>query len=321
MKIAVTGAGGFIGSNLTDALLAAGHRVLGLDDFSTGSMRFLEHAVQQPGFELAEIDLYRQADELPVRFAGCDAVVHLAANADVRFGWSAPRRDLEQNTIVTHAVLEGMRRAGVGRIVFSSTGSVYGEAPEIPTPEGCAFPLQTSLYGASKLAAEGLVQAYAEGTDLKATIFRFVSIMGPRYTHGHVVDFLRKLRADPTRLEVLGDGRQRKSYLHVSDCVAALTSVLDADHRCEVFNLGVDDYCSVVESAGWICARAGLEPRIEYTGGDRGWVGDNPFIYLATGKIRTTGWEPRYSIRAAVEDTVDYLLDNPWVLGREEIRT
>ena len=321
MKVAVTGAGGFIGSNLTDALLAAGHQVLGLDDFSTGSMRFLEHAHEQPGFELAEIDLLRQADELPERFSGCDAVVHLAANADVRFGWDAPRRDLEQNTIVTHSVLEGMRCAGVERILFSSTGSVYGEAAEIPTPEDCAFPLQTSLYGASKLAAEGLVQAYAEGAGIKSTIFRFVSIMGPRYTHGHVVDFLRKLHADPGRLEILGDGRQRKSYLHVSDCVAAVMSVLDAEHSCEVFNLGVDDYCSVVESADWICARAGLRPRIEYTGGDRGWIGDNPFIYLATEKIRATGWEPRYSIRAAVEDTVDYLLANPWVLGREEVRT
>lgn len=320
MRIAVTGAAGFIGSNLTDALLAAGHQVVGLDDFSTGSLRFLDQAVGQPRFELAEIDLFHRGDELAERFSGCDAVIHLAANADVRFGWSSPRRDLEQNTLVTHAVLEGVRRAGVGRVLFSSTGSVYGEATQIPTREDCPFPLQTSLYGASKLAAEGLLQAYVEGTGIQATIFRFVSIMGPRYTHGHVVDFLRKIHADPTQLEILGDGRQRKSYLHVSDCVTAVISMLEAEHQCEVFNLGVDGYCSVVESAGWICSRAGLEPELRYTGGDRGWVGDNPFIYLATEKIRATGWEPRYSIRAAVEDTVDYLLANQWVIEREEVR-
>lgn len=320
MRIAVTGAAGFIGSNLTDGLLADGHQVLGLDDFSTGSERFLEEARKQPTFEFAEIDLVHQGDELADRFSGCDAVVHLAANADVRFGWSTPRRDLEQNTIATHAVLEGVRMAGVGRVLFSSTGSVYGEALQIPTTEDCPFPLQTSLYGASKLAAEGFVQAYAEGAGIQATIFRFVSIMGPRYTHGHVVDFLRKLSADPSRLEILGDGRQCKSYLHVSDCVAAVASLVDADHQCEVFNLGVNAYCSVVESAGWICERAGFEPEITYTGGDRGWVGDNPFIYLATEKIRATGWEPKFSIRAAVEDTVDYLLANRWVIEREEVR-
>lgn len=320
MRIAVTGAAGFIGSNLTDALLAAGHHVLGLDDYSTGSPIFLEAAFEEPRFEFTEIDLSRHGDGLAERFSGCDAVVHLAANADVRFGWSAPRRDLEQNTIVTHSVLEAVRTAGVSRVLFSSTGSVYGESAQIPTREDCPFPAQTSLYGASKLAAEGLVQAYAEGAGIQATIFRFVSIMGPRYTHGHVVDFLRKMLADPGHLEILGDGRQRKSYLHVSDCVEAVASMLDADHRCEVFNLGVDAYCDVVTSAGWICARAGLEPEFSFTGGDRGWVGDNPFIYLATEKMRATGWEPKYTIQAAVEDTVDYLLANRWVVEREEAR-
>ena len=312
--IVVTGGAGFIGSNLTDALLAAGHRVRVLDNLSTGSEAFLAEARANPRFEMVTTDLVENAEQLPELVSGVDAVVHLAANADVRFGWDHPRRDLVQNTIATHNVLEAMRLSGVRRVVFASTGSVYGEPAAIPTPEGCAFPLQTSLYGASKAAAEGLIEAYAEGAGLRATIFRFVSILGPRYSHGHVLDFTRQLRGDPTRLFVLGDGTQRKSYLHVSDCCAAVLSLLDADHRCEVYNLGVDDYCTVNDSVGWICARLDVQPLIEYGGGDRGWVGDNPFIYLDTAKIRATGWEPRRSIREAVEATVDDLVANPWVL-------
>lgn len=320
MRIIVTGGAGFIGSNLVDRLLELDHEVVVLDDFSTGTSTFVEDARTHPRCEIVELDLFSSSAELPGHFDGSDVVVHLAANADVRFGWEAPRRDIDQNLLVTHHVLEAMRRVGVPRIVFSSTGSVYGEAPVIPTPEDCPFPLQTSLYGASKLAAEGLIQAYAEGAGVAATIFRFVSVMGPRYTHGHVLDFMRKLRADPTRLEILGDGKQRKSYLHVDDCVAAIVSMLEADHGCEVYNLGVDDYCTIDESAGWICGRLGIDPEFEYTGGDRGWVGDNPFIFLETAKLRATGWTHRYSIREAVEATVDYLLGNEWVLEREDTR-
>jgi UDP-glucose 4-epimerase len=294
--------------------------VLGVDNLSTGSRRFLEKAGQDPRFEFVVGDLHTEADRLPGLFDGADAVVHLAANADVRFGWDAPRRDLEQNVVVTHNVLEAMRLTGVPRIVFSSTGSVYGEAPVIPTPETCPFPVQTSLYGASKLAAEGLVAAYAEGAGIRGTVFRFVSVLGRRYTHGHVVDFMRQLLHGPGRLTILGDGRQRKSYMDVSDCVAALVSVLGADHRYEVFNLGVDDYCTVDESAGWIAERLGASPVVTHTGGERGWVGDNPFIWLDTAKIRAAGWVPRHGIREAVERTVDYLAANTWILEREPVR-
>ena len=251
---------------------------------------------------------------LPDLFGGAQAVVHLAANADVRFGWESPRRDLEQNVIVTHNVLEGVRLAGVPRLLFSSTGSVYGECAVVPTPEDAPFPVQTSLYGASKAAAEGYVAAYAEAGLLQGTVFRFVSVLGPRYSHGHVIDFVRQLRADPSRLRILGDGRQRKSYMHVSDCVAAVVGQIEATSPFEVFNLGVDGYCTVSDSAGWIAERLGLDPKLEYTGGDRGWIGDNPFIYLATGKARAAGWNPRFGIREAVESTVDYLLAEPWLL-------
>lgn len=314
MKIAVTGAAGFIGSNLVDALLGAGHTVTGLDNLSTGYHRFLEQANQYAGFRFHQIDLLHEGTSINKFISGHDAIVHLAANADVRFGWNHPRRDIEQNLLVTQSVLEAARIANVGRFLFASTGSVYGEASLIPTPEDCPFPAQTSLYGASKLAAEGLIAAYAEGIGLASTVFRFVSIMGPRYTHGHVVDFLASLRRDPDHLVVLGDGYQKKSYLHVDDCVAAIMARIGDQPRFEVLNLGVDGYCTVRESCQWICRRAGYDPEISYSGGDRGWVGDNPFIYLDTTKMRSLGWAPRHTIQQSVEATVDYLLKYPWIL-------
>jgi UDP-glucose 4-epimerase len=247
--------------------------------------------------------------------SGADCVFHLAANADVRSGTAQPRKDLEQNTIATHSVLEAMRLAGVRRIVFSSTGSVYGEARVFPTPEDAPFPVQTSLYGASKLAGEGLIAAYCAGFGMQAWIFRFVSILGERYTHGHVVDFYRQLRADPTLLRVLGDGRQRKSYLYVQDCIDAMLLALEAaGDPINIFNLGHDTYCEVNDSVGWICAALGLAPRLEYSGGERGWVGDNPFILLDIGRIRKLGWQPSLSIRAAINKTLDYLRTHAWVL-------
>ena len=313
MKVVVTGGAGFIGSNVVDALLDAGHGVLVIDDFTTGYRQHLANASTHQEFEAVDCDLFDEPERLVELVSGADAVVHLAANADVRFGWDAPRRDLEQNVIATHNVLEAIRRGGVPRLLFSSTGSVYGETEVIPTPEDAPFPVQTSLYGASKAAAEGYIAAYASASLVSATVFRFVSVLGPRYSHGHVIDFVRQLLSSPDHLTILGDGRQRKSYLHVHDCAAAIVSCLGRAREFEVFNLGVDDYCTVTESAGWICERLGLEPELEYTGGDRGWIGDNPFIYLDTARIRATGWEPRYGIRAAVESTVDYLVDHRWI--------
>lgn len=313
MRIVVTGGAGFIGSNLSDLLLGDGHEVVVVDNFSTGNERFLDADFRG---EVVRLDLVENPDKLTTLVDGCDVVIHLAANADVRFGWDDPSRDLRQNVIATQHVCEAMRATGVRRLLFSSTGSVYGEATVIPTPENCPFPVQTSLYGASKAAAEGYIAAYCEADVLSATVFRFVSIMGHRYTHGHVVDFLAQLRRDPTRLRILGDGKQRKSYLEVSDCARAIVSRLESPERFEVFNLGGDGYCTVTDSVRWICERIGADARLEFSGGDRGWVGDNPFIWLDTTKIRSTGWEPRFSIREAVERTVDYLVNNDWVLDR-----
>ena len=313
MNVIVTGCAGFIGSTLVDRLLADGHRVVGVDNFSTGQRRFLEAALAHPAFRLIEGDLL-DLDGLKKAFAGGDVVYHLAANADVRFGTDHPGRDLEQNTIATFHVLEAMRANGIRQVAFSSTGSVYGEAQVIPTPEDAPFPIQTSLYGASKAAGEALIAAYCEGFGFRACIFRFVSILGERYTHGHVFDFYRKLRADPTRLEVLGNGRQRKSYLHVQDCVEAmLLAMARAPGKVNIYNLGVDGYCEVNDSIGWICEELKVSPELVYAGGERGWIGDNPFIFLDTSRIRALGWQPRLDIREGVLRTVRFLRANEWV--------
>jgi UDP-glucose 4-epimerase len=313
-KIFVSGAAGFIGSNLAERLVEAGHEVVGYDNFSTGQERFLDRLSGCSGFRLIRGDLL-DPDTLNAAMRGCDFVYHLAANADVRFGTEHPRRDLEQNTIATWNILEGMRANGIARVAFSSTGSVYGEAPVIPTPEDCPFPVQTSLYAASKLAAEGLIGAYCEGFGMQAHIFRFVSILGERYSHGHVFDFYRQLLADPSRLHVLGNGRQRKSYLYIQDCIDAMfTAVEKSAGKVNIFNLGTDEYCEVNDSISWICASLGLTPTLQYTGGDRGWIGDNPFIFLDCAKIRSLGWKPRLGIREAVVRTLDYLKENHWLL-------
>jgi UDP-glucose 4-epimerase len=315
MRVVVTGGTGFIGSNLVDALLADGHTVTAIDNMSTGREQFISDARRNERFDLAVLDLVTDRERLTDVVDGADVVVHLAANADVRFGWNAPRRDLDQNIVATINVLEAMHQTGARRILFSSTGSVYGECDVIPTPERAPFPIQTSLYGASKAAAEGYLATYAEAGLVSATVFRFVSILGPRYTHGHIIDFMAQLRRDPTHLTVLGDGSQRKSYLHVADCVSALRSRIDDEPKFEVFNLGVDDYCTVRDSIGWITRRLGVTPTLDFGDGDRGWVGDNPFIFLDTAAIRATGWAPENTIEQAVESTVDYLQANEWLLS------
>lgn len=313
MNIVVTGCSGFIGSNLVDHLLARGHTVIGIDNFSTGQRKFIENAISQSRFKLIEGDLL-DLTGLKNWFSGVEIVYHLAANADVRFGIDHPRKDLEQNTIATFNVLEAMRVNNIKKIVFSSTGSIYGEAQIIPTPENAPFPIQTSLYGASKLAGESLIAAYCEGFGFQSWIFRFVSILGERYTHGHVFDFYNNLKKDPKRLKVLGNGKQRKSYLYIQDCLNAIQIALDkTSGKVNIFNLGVDSYCELNDSIGWICAELGVQPQLEYTGGDRGWIGDNPFIFLATSKIRALGWSPKLNIQEGIIQTVRYLKENEWV--------
>ena len=315
-RVFVTGAAGFIGSNLVDRLLSLGLHVVGYDNLSSGQLEFLADASTSDRFQFITGDILEPA-ALQRAMQGCDFVFHLAANADVRFGTQHPRRDLEQNTIATFNVLEAMRAQGIRRVAFSSTGSIYGEPDVFPTPETAPFPIQTSLYGASKLAGEGLLAAYASGFGFETYIFRFVSILGERYTHGHIFDFYGKLLADPTTIEVLGNGKQRKSYLYVGDCLDAMLTVTDRVHEpVNVFNLGTEEYVEVDTSLGYICEALGVNPTRRYGGGERGWIGDSPFILLDTTKVRALGWTPHLTIRDGILRTLEYLRVNQWVLER-----
>jgi UDP-glucose 4-epimerase len=313
-RACITGGAGFIGSNLADRLIAQGVEVVIVDDFRTGRREFVAEALGRPGVRLVEGDVLDQAT-LEDAFRECDWVFHLQANADVRWGLEHPRHDLEQNTIATSNVLEAMRATGVKRIAFSSTGSVYGEPEVFPTPEDAPFPIQTSLYGASKLAGEGLIAAYAAGYGFTGMIFRFVSILGERYTHGHVFDFYCALQRDPAHLRVLGDGRQEKSYLYVQDCVDAILAA--AEHHqdepgAHIYNLGANETIVVDESVKIITEHLGLSPQIEHTGGRRGWIGDSPLIHLDTTRIRSLGWEPRLTIAQAVSRTLEWFAANEY---------
>ena len=319
-RVAITGGAGFIGSNLADRLSEQGVEVVVIDDFRTGRREFLSRLLERPGASLIEGDVL-DGQMLERAFAGCDWVFHLQANADVRHGLEHPLRDLEQNTVATATVLEAMRAAGVSRIAFSSTGSVYGEPEIFPTPENAPFPAQTSLYAASKLAGEGMIGAYAHGYGFTGLVFRFVSILGERYTHGHVYDFYRALRADPTRLRVLGDGRQEKSYLYIGDCVEAILTAARAHAgdggEFHVYNLGTDETVVVDDSIAIITSHMGVAPQIEHTGGRRGWAGDSPLIHLDCRRMRALGWSPTLTIPQAIARTLDWLDDNPFAMQEQ----
>jgi UDP-glucose 4-epimerase len=309
--VVVTGGAGFIGSHVVDALVTRGARVRVIDDLSSGFRQFLN-----PAAELCEASLL-EPDRIRAVFAGAQQVFHFAANADVRRGLERPRRDLEQNVLATHNVLEAMRAHGVSRIAFSSTGAVYGDATLLPTPEDAPFPVQTSLYGASKVAAEGLLSAYAHGYGFRADIFRFVSMLGPRYTHGHVFDFWRKLKQDATRLEILGDGKQQKSYLHVADGVRAILLCVERDAGpVNILNIGHRDWLTVMDSVRIICRELGVSPALSFTGGDRGWIGDSPKILLDTTRLCRLGWVPSVGLPDAIVETLQFLEANPYCAAR-----
>lgn len=317
MHYFITGGAGFIGSNATDRLLSMGHKVTVYDNFSTGNRQFLANAEKDSNFKLIEGDTL-DLPSLTKAMEGCEFVFHLAANADIRFGLEHPRKDLEQNTIATFNVLEAMRANSIKKIVFSSTGPVYGEPEIFPTPENLPMPVQTSLYGASKLAGESMIQAYCEGFGFQSWIFRFVSLLGERYSHGHVYDFYKKLLNTPEELHILGNGLQKKSSLYIQDCLdAILIAIEKATDKINIFNLGTDEYCEINDSAKWIAEHMGLTPKYTYSGGERGWIGDPPFVFLDIKKIMSLGWKPKLSIKEAVLKTVDYLKENQWILDRD----
>jgi UDP-glucose 4-epimerase len=323
-RACITGGAGFIGSNLADRLLAAGVEVVILDNFSTGRREFLADMAGTAGMRILEADVLDTAT-LEEAVDGCDWVFHLQANADLRRGLEHPRRDLEQNTIATSNVLEAMRARGVSKILFASTGSVYGEPEIFPTPEDAPFPIQTSLYAASKLAGEALICAYATGFGFTGVICRFVSVLGERYTHGHVFDFYRALKRDPTRLRALGDGRQEKSYMYVQDCVGALLMAVehheaDTSPAAHVYNLGTDETLRVDESIAIIAQHLSLSPEIEHTGGRRGWIGDSPLIRLDTTRVRGLGWQPRLTIEQALARTLEWFDANDYAWRDEAMQ-
>jgi UDP-glucose 4-epimerase len=318
-RACITGGAGFIGSTLADRLHAEGVEVVIVDDFRTGRREFVAELLAGGVATLHEGDVLDRA-LLERAFEGCDWVFHLQANADVRNGLEHPQRDLEQNTIATATVLEAMRARGVHAIAFSSTGSIYGEPDVFPTPEDAPFPIQTSLYGASKLAGEGMIAAYAHGFDFTGVAFRFVSILGERYTHGHVFDFYRALKRDPERLAVLGDGRQQKSYLYVQDCVSGILTAVaahDGSPGFHVYNLGTDETVILEESIRNIAGHMGLDPNLEYGGGIRGWAGDSPLIHLDCTRIRALGWEPTLSIREATLRTLAWFDESPYAFEHD----
>lgn len=321
MKAFVTGSAGFIGSHLVDQLLSMGHQVVGYDNFSTGKPEFIMSARKNKNFQMVVGDVLN-ASEMTLSMEGCDAVFHFAANADIRFGTQNPLRDFTQNTVATFKVLECMRAASVRRIIFASSSAVYGEATIIPTPENHPMPVQTSLYGASKLSGESMIQAYCEGFGMEAHIFRFVGIIGERYTHGHIRDFVFQLVNDPEHLSVLGDGTQRKSYLEVGDCVNAIISeVLTSAgwtnrQKVNIYNLGTDEEIRLRDSVSIICEAIKLKPEVKYEFGDRGWVGDCPTVVLDTSRIKGIGWRPTVSIAQGIAKTAKWINENRWALER-----
>ena len=305
-KSLVTGGAGFIGSHLVDALIDRGDDVTVVDNFRTGRSEFINQKAKLVSHDIGDIEFLRES------FEGIDDVYHLAANADVRNGWDDPRRDFDFNLSKTLSVAELSAAAGVENFIFSSTGSIYGESVMVPTPENSSIQQQTSLYGASKYSCESFLGAYAEANKFKVTVLRFVSVLGPRYTHGHVYDFIQKLSADSSRLNVLGDGTQTKSYMHVSDCVNAITD-LRGPSNFEVFNIGRAETITIRRSIELISECLKISPELLFGNSPRGWIGDNPIILLDITKAKSLGWNPVVSIEDSILDTAKWIIKNPWV--------
>ena len=314
-KVFITGGAGFVGSNVADKLLDMGCEVTVYDNFKTGQDSFIENVKSKINLIKGDIT---DLDSLKTAMQGHDFVFHLSANADVRGGVKNTRIDLEQNTIGTWNVLEAMRLNNVKGIAFSSTSAIYGEPDKFPTPETYC-PVQTSLYGASKLAGEAMIQAFCEGFGIKSWIFRFVSLIGERYTHGVIFDFVKKLNKNPKELEILGDGEQKKSYLYINDCVNAMMFAIEnADEKVNIFNLGNVEYMNVKDVAKIIIEEIGLsDVEYKFTGGEKGWIGDAPFVQLDVKKIMNLGWKPEVSIEDGIRRTVKYLKENPELLKRD----
>ena len=311
MRALVTGGAGFIGSHLIDRLVARGHDVVVIDNLSSGDVGFIQPHLDNGRVRLVEGDICNPADVGRAMAMEIDCVFHLAANPDIRLGTRITDTDLQQGTVATYNILEAMRLNDVGRIVFASSSVVYGEDAPLPTPEDHGPCMPISLYGASKQAGEGLISSWVGTFGLQAWIFRFANIIGARGTHGVIFDFIHKLKNDPTRLEVLGDGLQEKSYMEVGDCVDAMLHVMANAHQpLNLFNLGSHDTASVRRIAEIVVEVTGCaDARIEYTGGDRGWAGDIPRARLGIDKMLQTGFDVAMNSEEASRYTATCLLD------------
>ncbi len=308
-KILVTGGAGFIGSHLVDHFVEKGSRVTVFDNLSSGKIKFIESHLENPDFTLIEGDLLDQK-AIEKACKDIDLICHVAANPDVRLGASDTRVHLDQNVLATYNLLEAMRKDNTKKIAFTSTSTVYGEASIMPTPEDYGPLIPISLYGASKLACEALITSYSHTFDMQAWIFRFANIVGPHSTHGITVDFIKKLGKDPTLLEILGDGKQEKSYLHVSECVDAILYLIEkSEEKVNIFNIGSEDTISATEIGKIVMEEMGLS-NVEfiYTGGSRGWKGDVPRMRLGIEKMKSLGWEPIYTSERSVRETARALL-------------
>lgn len=295
VKAFVTGGAGFIGSHLVDRLIDSGAQVTIYDNLSIGQKRFVQNHIDKGTARLVVADLL-DFDTLSGHLRDSDVVFHLAANPEARWGIENTRLDLEQETLVTYNILEVMRRNGVRHIVFASSGTVYGEVDEpVDEDHGPLFPI--SLYGAGKLACEALISAFVRTFGLQGWIFRFGNVLGPRGTHGAVMDFITKLKANPRELEILGDGHQRKPYLRVYDCIdGILYGYEHASAPLNYFNLGPPDTTQVRKLAEFLIAEIGLKGvQLSYTGGDRGWPGDVPRSLFKIDKMAGLGWKTRYN--------------------------
>ena len=307
MKTLVTGGAGFIGSHLVDRLMETGNRVKVIDNLSSGSPGNLERWMGHPGFEFMEADLL-DPDACSEAVEGCSRVFHLAANPEVRANKASPEEHFRQNIEATYRLLEAVtERGGVELIVFASTSTVYGEAERLPTPESYGPTKPISMYGASKLACEALISAYASMKGYKAVIYRLANVVGPRSNHGVIWDFVGKLRENPDTLEVLGDGTQSKSYLYIDDCVEGFLKGVESRDQVSVFNLGSMDRLSVLRIAEIVREEAGHpEATMRLTGGvdgGRGWKGDVKLMQLDTSSLQQLGWAPRYGSEEAVRLT------------------
>lgn len=309
-KILVTGGAGFIGSHLVDCLTEKENRITVFDNLSSGKIGFIENHLENPDFTLIKGDLLdHKAIERACK--DIDLVFHVAANPDVRLGASDTKIHFDQNILATYNLLEAMRKNSVKKVAFTSTSTIYGEAHIMPTPENYGPLLPISLYGASKLACEALITSYSHTFDMQAWIFRFANIVGPRSTHGITVDFIRKLQENPIQLEILGDGKQEKSYLHVSECVDAILFAIEKSKEdVNIFNIGSEDTISATGIGRAIVEEMKLsEVKFIYTGGSRGWKGDVPRMRLDIEKLKDIGWKPAYTSERSVRETARTLLE------------